>query len=88
MYTIRMFWHPTFNQEFIDYLQANGRTVIVCNNKVYDFTEYLKNHIHPGSNEIIERFSKQRKNCVDDYNFHRKGAQNKWNTYFIGYLEY
>ena len=83
-----MFWHPTFNQVFIDYLRANERIIIVCNCKVYDFTEYLKNHIHPGSNEIIERFSKQGKNCVEDYNLHRKGAQHKWNSYFIGYLEY
>lgn len=82
-----MFWHPTFNQVFIDYLRRNGRIIIVCNCKVYDFTEYLKNHIHPGSNEIIERFSKQEKNCVEDYNFHRKGAQHKWNSYFIGYLD-
>ena len=82
-----MFWHPTFNQVFIDNLRRNGRIIIVCNCKVYDFTEYLKNHIHPGSNEIIERFSKKSKNCIDDYNFHHRGAQHKWNTYFIGYLE-
>lgn len=82
-----MFWHPTFNQVFIEYLRRNGRIIIVCNYKVYDFTEYLNNHIHPGSNEIIERFSKQGKNCVEDYNFHRKGAQHKWNSYFIGYLD-
>ena len=87
MYLQRMFWYPTFNKEFINNLRVNGRIIIVCNCKVYDFTEYLKNHIHPGSNEIIERFSKESKNCIDDYNFHHRGAQHKWNTYFIGYLE-
>lgn len=82
-----MFWYPTFNLGYIDNLRKNGRTIIICGHKVYDFTEYLNNHIHPGSNEIIEQFSKQGKNCADDYTFHCKGAQNKWKIYFIGYLD-
>ena len=82
-----MFWYPTFNQEILYGLRRDGRIIIVCNRKVYDFTEYLKNHIHPGSNEIIERFSKQGKNCVEDYNFHHKCARNIWRNFYIGYLE-
>jgi len=82
-----MFWYPTFNTRYIDDLRKNGRIIIICCHNVYDFTEYLKNHIHPGSNEIIERFSKQGKNCIDDYKFHRNAARNKWNIYFIGYLD-
>jgi len=82
-----MFWHPTFNKQYIDNLKQHGLIIVVCGKRVYDFTEYLKNHIHPGSNAIIEEFSNKGKDCSQDYEFHRCEARKIWNKYFIGYLE-
>ena len=50
-----MFWYSTFNQKYIDNLIEDGLVIIICGKCVYDFTEYLNNHIHPGGNAIIER---------------------------------
>ena len=82
-----MFWHPKFNKEYIKYLRNNGRVIIRCQKCVYDFTDYLTNHIHPGTNGIIQRFSDEDKDCGEDYVFHRKSARKIWKKYFIGYLE-
>jgi cytochrome b involved in lipid metabolism len=82
-----MFWHPTFNKKYVDNLIKNGLIIIICGNCVYDFTEYLSNHLHPGGNDIIERLHNSGNDCSNDYNFHNKHAKKVWNRYFIGYLE-
>jgi|AntAceMinimDraft_11_1070367.scaffolds.fasta_scaffold70926_1 cytochrome b involved in lipid metabolism len=81
-----MFWHPSFNIEYVTHLRNNGRVIIRCKNKVYDFTDYLENHIHPGTNEIIKRFSDENKDCFDDYIFHRTSAHKMWKIHFIGFI--
>jgi cytochrome b involved in lipid metabolism len=82
-----MFWHRTINQECVDNLIKNGLIIIICGKNVYDFTEYLNNHIHPGGNNIIERLCNSGNDCGNDYKFHNKTAKNIWNKYFLGYLE-
>ena len=82
-----MFWHNKFNKKYVDNLIKNGFVIIICGKSVYDFTEYLNNHIHPGGNSIIERLYNSGNDCSDDYNFHNKTAKTVWNKYFIGYLE-
>jgi cytochrome b involved in lipid metabolism len=82
-----MFWYHTFYQKEVDNLIKNGLVIIICGKRVYDFTEYLNNHIHPGGNNLIERLYNLGNDCSKDYKFHNKKARNVWNKYFIGYLE-
>jgi len=82
-----MFWRTTFNTTQIYNLKQNGSIIIISGTKVYDFTEYVNNHTHPGSNDIIKRFSILERDCINDYKFHNTKAKNVWHNYFIGYLE-
>jgi cytochrome b involved in lipid metabolism len=82
-----MFWYQTFNKKNVYNLKKKGLIIIICGNCIYDFTEYLNNHIHPGGNIIIERLYNTGNDCSKDYKFHNKIARNIWNKYFIGYLE-
>jgi len=82
-----MFWYHTFDKKYVDNLIKDGLVIIICGKCVYDFTEYLNNHIHPGGNDIIERLYHSGNDCDNDFNFHNKAARNVWNKYFIGYLE-
>jgi cytochrome b involved in lipid metabolism len=82
-----MFWHPSFNKKYVDNLIKEGLIIIICRKCVYDFTEYLNNHLHPGGNDIIERLYNSGNDCSIDYNFHNTRAKKVWNRYFIGYLE-
>ena len=75
-----------YTLEEINKQNKTGSKWIVSNGKVYDITFFLKQHNHPGGNEVLESRVKNMCDCSKDFNFHSKKTMEKWRNYLIGYV--
>lgn len=55
---------------------------IICNRKIYDVTDFIKNH-PAGKNAILKKAGTD---ITNDMNFHSPYAKKLLKQYFIGYL--
>jgi len=75
-------------QELIKMIN-NERKLLISNNKIYDITNYFKNH--PGGKCILKNIIKIKNNILIindssiDFNYHNKKSKDIWKKLFIGY---
>lgn len=58
---------------------------IICDNKVYDVTNYIA--VHPGGSNSIFKYSGTRYDCKNDMKKHSKMAKKLLDKYLIGYIK-